>query len=231
VHRDCLSSASSNANRPVYASGFLGTRSASAWEKFRLRSFRFAAYEPEEFRFGGSAGMAVAHDLFDRDTRRVLQYEVLAARRSVRLSRDLFSLAMSNDLLARCVEDGAEVWDIWRRLQTALDNGTTVELSSDEIAHYSGAAELASDFYANCTNQERLLLESAQEDNQQIASRLRAAQHINGLLVKPRSWLAAACIFHWNRFGLTQPFLRRMAAAMAHCWNPDPCRIDAYERK
>ena len=112
-------------------------------EKDRLRSVRFAAYEPEEFRFGGSAGMSVAHDLFDRDTRRVLQYETLVARRSVHVCRDLFSVAMSNDLLARCLEDGAEVWDIWRRLQTALDDGSSVSISSKEIVEYCASVQLA----------------------------------------------------------------------------------------
>src|SRR5262249_38180165 len=86
-----------------------------------IRGFRFALYEPEVFRFGGPTGMEVAHDQFDRDSRIVLGLEGLPREEREADLRGAFSLRVIGDLFERCVEDGAEVWDLWKRVQRILD--------------------------------------------------------------------------------------------------------------
>src|SRR5207245_5891854 len=91
-----------------------------------IRGFRFTIYEPEIHRFGGEGGMDVAHALFDAGTEIVLSYETLPVAARHELGRHELSLANTSDLLARSLEDRAEIWDVWRRLQHLLSNHVTV---------------------------------------------------------------------------------------------------------
>ena len=179
-----------------------------------LRGFRFGLYEPETFRFGGEAGMVIAHDAFDRHTRLTLRYETLPPAEQATLPRRLFALLTVSDLFGRRVEDGAELWDIWRRLALAVGEPPPV-LSSEADLDGAGAALAGSpDFLGSLPPAARTLLDDACADNAAIVARLRAAEALGRLTVGPRAWLAALTLFHWNRLGLPLPDLRAMVSHM-----------------
>jgi thiopeptide-type bacteriocin biosynthesis protein len=180
-----------------------------------LRGFRFAVYEPERFRFGGAAGMDVAHDHFDGDSRLALRYETLADDDRAHLPRDLYSLIVTYDLCRRAVDDGAELWDVWRRLGVAVGgNLPTVGADASVTARDHAALALAPAFLATLPPPAVTLLADARALNEAIAARLHAAGVAGRLAIGPRAWLAAACVFHWNRLGLVLPDLRVMVARM-----------------
>jgi thiopeptide-type bacteriocin biosynthesis protein len=163
-----------------------------------LRSFRFATYEPEEFLFGGQAGMDIGHLHFDGDTRLALGYEALE---TPDLSRADLSLLVMNDLYLRFAEDRGEVWDIWKRIWAG--HGRPGLPDPDPVA-VSRCHELL-----NCANwQEHLavpthdLMDHARTHNADVALRLHAADRARRLDCGPRAFLAALCTFHWNRLGL-----------------------------
>jgi thiopeptide-type bacteriocin biosynthesis protein len=180
-----------------------------------IRGFRFAVYEPEIYRFGGPAGMAIAHDHFDRDTRRVLQYETLADADRATLPRDLYSLVVTNDLFGRRAEDTAEMWDIWRRLEAVIGGASAPGAGVPDARQALRASlMLEPEFVAMLTPAAAELVSEAQADNVHVAARLRAEEVAGRLAVGPRSWLTSACVFHWNRLGLTTDALRPMVARM-----------------
>jgi thiopeptide-type bacteriocin biosynthesis protein len=186
-----------------------------------IRSFRFAVYEPEEFRFGGPTGMAVAHHLFDLETRTALRYEALAPADRTGLPRDQLSLALSNDLFRRCVDDAAELWDIWQRLWRALGEPALppVENATD-LEQVRGAMLLVPEFTQGLTAPAVDLLRAGCADNAQIAARLHAAEMTGRLRIGKRSWLSTACVFHWNRFGLNVEDAGQMVSRMLGLLDP-----------
>ncbi|MHB8574591.1 MAG: thiopeptide-type bacteriocin biosynthesis protein [Dehalococcoidia bacterium] len=185
-----------------------------------IRGFRFAVYEPEQFRFGGPAGMTIAHAQFDADSRLALRYEALDDTGRAALPRDLFSLVKTNDLFVRCVEDGAEVWDIWQRLFAAV--GATVpalrdaDLSRERDALYGTPA-----FTRALTPSALSLQQDAQIANADTAARLHAAFAAQRLTVGLRGLLADLTIFHWNRLGFTTADLQPLTGRMLRLLDPD----------
>jgi protein-L-isoaspartate(D-aspartate) O-methyltransferase len=167
-----------------------------------IRGFRFVVYEPETYRFGGEAGMALAHAHFDAGARLVFAYETGGAEVREKVSRLAFSLANTSDLLSRTLGDAAENWDVWRRLYSAVGGG-------DHTASHTSAAEdwraafSGLDFLPADTSPELAgLVASAQTANAATANALRALADGGALSVGVRSWLTAATTFEWNRFGL-----------------------------
>lgn len=166
-----------------------------------IRGFRLTLYEPEESRFGGPVGMAIAHDHFDRSSRFALAYEALSGGEQASLSRHVLSAAMSNHLFAKAAEDQAEVWDVWSQLARSA-----TEFGGSATGPYDGslrsALELGGAFWDALTPSTSTLVERALEGNEATAERLRAASDAGRLMVGKRAWLAAATTFHWNQLGL-----------------------------
>jgi thiopeptide-type bacteriocin biosynthesis protein len=173
-----------------------------------IRSFRFGTYEPEVFRFGGQTGMAIAHEQFDRDSRLILRYETAVEQGTLDLPRERLSATLMLDLLQRCVEDQAEVWDVWQR-----------------IWHAHGCPPLAQDNQTDlATPADVSLLEESRAGNAQVACRLHAAEVARRLDCGPRAWLAQVCVFHWNRLGLEMAERVRLLSATLRSF--DPHRVD-----
>ena len=189
-----------------------------------IRAFRFARYEPERFRFGGQVGMAIAHEYFEGDSALALGYEMLdRSARSV-LPRRLLSVAVLNDLFSQCVDDGAEMWDIWCRLRTKLAipapaPGDTTAAEADRAA---ATVARAPAFLSDLSPATRALLDDADECNARVAGRLHAAQVTGRLDVGVRNWLSAACVFHWNRLDVAPADIARVVAWMDSVWSPHP---------
>jgi thiopeptide-type bacteriocin biosynthesis protein len=183
-----------------------------------IRSFRFSVYEPEQFRFGGPAGMAIAHDQFDLDSRIALAYESLLPAAQAGLPRDLLSLLAATDLFSRCVDDGAEMWDIWQRLRAAVGGGPTSAVQ--DVDRERSALSLTPEFVNGLAPEAVHLIEEARGGNERIAARLHAAVVAERLTIGVRSWLTGVCIFHWNRLGLTTEDLEPLTARMLAMFAP-----------
>jgi thiopeptide-type bacteriocin biosynthesis protein len=181
-----------------------------------IRGFRFAVYEPEIHRFGGLAGMAIAHEHFDHDSRLALRYETLPADDQIGLPRNLFSLAVVNDLFSRCVDDGAELWDIWQRLRRQVAAAAPIPAEDGgDLRREREALQLATAFADRLSPATATLLADARAGNAAIAARLHAAIVAERLHIGARAWLAAVCVFHWNRLGLTTDALGPMVARVS----------------
>jgi thiopeptide-type bacteriocin biosynthesis protein len=170
-----------------------------------IRSFHFATYEPEVFLFGGAAGLEIAHEHFDRDTRLVLEYEA----RAYATPHYVVSAAVLNDLFLRYVEDRGELWDIWMRVWHAHGAPRLPEV---EPLAPAGFDEFPDELGG--------LAQEARLGNARIASRLRAALVTRQLDCGPRAWLAQVAAFHWNRWGLGPAARMRILAAMLELLDP-----------
>jgi thiopeptide-type bacteriocin biosynthesis protein len=175
-----------------------------------IRGFRFGRYEPEEHRFGGPVGLAVAHDLFDRDSAVLLRYETLDEDGRRGIDRHGFALGGLDDLFLRCLDDQAEVWDVWKRLEALLDDPPP-------------AGTVPEQGWAGLDETGRALARDIAAGNTRAASALRAAADAGRLTTGVRSWLAAAAAFSWNRWGLPldPDRLARGVTAMTRRRTPD----------
>ena len=156
-------------------------------------------YEPELARFGGAAGLALAHDLFHRDTALALREVQLDPDAAPVLHRLALAVALAGDLVTPVVLDRTEVWDVWQRL--------------DSLARSSGlpARELAASFSTSEVAEilvepaDRLapalvpLLHEGRELAAIVAPRLREVALDGTLQIGVRTWLTAAVLFAWNR--------------------------------
>jgi protein-L-isoaspartate(D-aspartate) O-methyltransferase len=77
-----------------------------------IRSWTAGIYEPEEAAFGGSAGMTVAHELFDSDSRHILDY---LSRHPV-LGRRELGVLLCSALIRAAGLDWYEQGDVWARV-------------------------------------------------------------------------------------------------------------------
>jgi protein-L-isoaspartate(D-aspartate) O-methyltransferase len=199
----------------------LATWLAAAERGNDIRGYRFCVYEAETFRFGGLAGMAIAHHLFDHDSQATLQYETLSQDSRLGLSRDLFSLFQVNDLLAHSLEDRAEIWDVWQNLAHTLGaSDAHNSISAQKCVRVSEAITLAPAFKDKLSSEATELLDRVTQDNERVAQQLRDIVSAGRLKVGLRAWLRAAIVFHWNRLGLTRDELCIMTTTMVRLLCP-----------
>ena len=199
---------------------------AEAERRNDIRGFRFTTYEPEEARFGGPVGMAIAHDAFDVDSRDAIRYERLSEDQRPGFSRQTFSVAACSHLFRHSLGDQAEIWDVWQRLGRVVGShpvgpgtdGRAVE-SLAALALANGAAPDLTQLSADA----RLLLQERFERNLGIAGAIVAAANTGRLNVGLRAWLTALTIFHWNRVGLVHdlPGLAGVVADLCRALEPD----------
>jgi len=186
-----------------------------------IRGFRFGIYEPEAPRFGGPAGMGLAHEQFDRDSRTAVRYEMLSESERGGLPRERFSLFLINDLLARSLADKAEIWDVWQRIGRMLGGSVRGSIvSKTECSRARDVVTLEAALIRGLSPPANELLKEVSADNAHVAQRLRAIVSSGRLLIGLRSWLATAAIFHFNRLGLTNVEIGAMTATMNCLLNP-----------
>lgn len=176
-----------------------------------IRGFRFTVYEPETYRFGGEAGMALAHSHFEAGAELVLAYETANESLREKVSRLSFSLANTSDLLDRALADSAESWDVWSRLYSVIEGSDFDPPESQDGEPVVCGFE---NFLADPAPELADLIAAAQTANAKTADALRALADGGALSVGIRSWLTAAITFEWNRFGLPD-HLTDLAAALA----------------
>ena len=151
-----------------------------------ISSAHMSVYEAETRLFGGDEAMTAVHRYFEEDSLNAMQW-VAAARR-----RDPATLCshVVDDLFARGVEGGSEVWDAWHNVLdftgSALSGSHTIpKLNSRDVA----AAE-------------KQLLQAYRRANVRLINACRALQQNGRLTVGMRGLLAYVAMFHFNRYGL-----------------------------
>jgi thiopeptide-type bacteriocin biosynthesis protein len=174
-----------------------------------------AIYEPEEYAFGGPAGMSTAHGLFCADSRGVLAY---ARTASPPIGRREMSLLLISALLDAAGLDWFERGDVFAkvaRMRPSPPEGSEVKLAqlttqlrvltavpTAETLTSIGLSPLCMPWLGSFTDAGRALYQAAG----------------SGVLERGlRAVLAHVVIFHWNRLGLaavTQGILARAATAV-----------------
>ncbi|MEV4257432.1 thiopeptide-type bacteriocin biosynthesis protein [Spirillospora sp. NPDC049652] len=196
---------------------------AAATERGDLVGHRLAVYEPELHRFGGPAGMALAHRHWDHDTPLAVAYESMRSALPATIGASALWAAMVNHLLRLCLEDSAEVWDVWKRLDTLA--ATVGGEPSEDItsARAQELYEVSPDLVARLAPAEARLLRQAVTGNQRTARGLGALDFDGGLTIGKRAWLTANATFQCNRWGLgLRPAdLRSVTGAMTRLLQPD----------
>jgi thiopeptide-type bacteriocin biosynthesis protein len=170
-------------------------------------------YEPELFRFGNQRILEIVHEWFDADSLAWLRWEPLELRRGNRISREVISLVVLNDLLFTVLQDEAEVWDVWRRV--ALQHGFEPDESvkSGRMVSIAGLKQLTDPA-------EGEILECYERANRVLWAGIEAAAQQGNLALGPRSLLATMILFHWNRYGFSIEARRRILGQMLVAFDP-----------
>jgi protein-L-isoaspartate(D-aspartate) O-methyltransferase len=163
-----------------------------------IRGFRFGIYEPEEYRFGGPAGTAVAHEHLDGAARVALAFE----RRPGGLTRAELAANSVADLLQRSLDDSAEAWDVVQRLGRSLEMLVPEPGSGAPDAGLRAAARSDPTFLTVLSVDGRALVEDTHAVNAITALALRNLANAGRLHVGTRAWLVALATFQLNVLGL-----------------------------
>jgi len=169
-----------------------------------VRAWTPGIYEPETVAFGGPDGMDIAHELFHRDSRHVL--DELARRQQVSdppgLGRRELAILLFSASMRAAGLDLYEQGDVWarvaaerprsdralpERLRSAVRRLMTVDLGPHSSAVCDGRLAYLADWITTFAWAGR-----------QLADLNRSGQLQRGL----RAVLAHHLIFHWNRLGL-----------------------------
>lgn len=180
-----------------------------------LRGWRPAIYEPEAFRFGGPHGLALAHRHFDRDSRGVVRYFLWPERPPA----IFWSLVSVHALVRRVVDDGAEAWDVWKRLEQRVPppagpvHPGLLPLARDALLGGHALRALGDHAVA--------LLDDLARDADELAAGLLAAQSAGAMTVGPRAFITDLAQFHCNRMGHGPAALAELVALALACFD-DP---------
>jgi thiopeptide-type bacteriocin biosynthesis protein len=175
-----------------------------------------STYEPERDRLGGDAVLPAVHALFSADTDLWSAWIDLEASGRTSLLPAWMSLALQADLLGRGTEAREETWAIWaalHRLYTGAPPAGLTRASKPSLADPRALVRLAS------ADEQRLLARGFEVHTRLLAA-LREAEHNELLVGGARALLATVAAFHWNRWGLDQPTIASLCAAMVADLHP-----------
>jgi thiopeptide-type bacteriocin biosynthesis protein len=185
-----------------------------------------AIYEPEEYRFGGPAGMAVAHRLWSDDSKLVLEYECLSPARRGSVSRAALWALSVNELLRGALDDTAEAWDVWCRLADAVSRWQG-GAGSDPPPGYRAIAgalfEPSAHWLSLLRADVRSIVDRGRCLHGGVGEALKGLVAHGTLRTGRRAWLAANALFQANRWGLgLSPMdLGAVTLAMEQLLRPD----------
>jgi len=190
--------------------------------------FQCSTYEHEARRFGGDDGMAIAHQHWTLDSELVLEYECLSGASRGSIPRTALWATLVNDLFRETLDDSAEIWDVWCRLDEAF---TDLNAEFGDVRRLYNS--VAPGMFAGPKSWQELLpsalevmLKRAHNSNLEAANQLKMLLRGGALNVGVRSWLTANSIFQANRWGLGLNALELRAAvsAMRQYLEPDAGR-------
>jgi thiopeptide-type bacteriocin biosynthesis protein len=161
-------------------------------------------YEPETAAFGGTTGMAAAHDLFHADSRHILHYAALA---EPPVGRRELSILLCSSLLHGAGVEWYEQGDVWDRI--CQDRPLSPTADQEQVAAVS--RDVRHLLVTDTSPKEPLLrpggtasfaagwVEAFHAAGQTLGVAARTGMLNRGL----REILSYHVIFHWNRLGLT----------------------------
>jgi thiopeptide-type bacteriocin biosynthesis protein len=183
----------------------------SAEERNVLRGFRPGRYEPEAARFGGRAGMALAHGWFNADSCALLAYAALAPD-----ERGIGRLGLSALILDRLftafAEDPAELWDTWAQVAARLAG---IQATTSQEFPAMQPSWFTDEFVATLPAAVRSLLRGSFAASEGVARAARLlVDEPTPRVVSGRAWAVEAAIFHANRLGLAPGELSGLSGRM-----------------
>ncbi len=156
-----------------------------------IEGYAEVVYEPEQRLFGGAQAMAAVHRHFDADTS--LLVERLGLQRSTMphgvLATELWLALVCDDLVARCVVEGGECWDVYSSLQERHGPASATE----------ACEPLPKDIQFESLG-ERRLFEAYRESNQELASTLHRLGGAGALSAGLRAITESVVQFRFNRY-------------------------------
>lgn len=174
-------------------------------------------YEPEIYAFGGPQAMAVAHELFYRDSRCTLNY---LTRPAVTAARRELSILLCNLLMKAANQDWYERGDIWARVEAHRphDPAASPEQQSRMKAQLHRLMSVDLRPVSEPVRSGRRRFAARWIESFEQACRTLATLEQEGRLGRGiRDVLAHHILFHWNRLGITpasQATLARAARAV-----------------
>jgi|GEM_PF-2259521 len=170
-------------------------------------------YEPERFRFGNQRLLDITHEWFEADSLAWLRWEPLELRHGNKISREVLSLAILDDLFFNVLRDEAEVWDVWCRV--ALEHDLPLDTPARPVPAIviANVKQLANPV-------EREILDSYERANRTFGKGIETAARQGELVVGPRQLLATLTLFHWNRYGLSLEARRRIIGPLLRGLDP-----------
>ncbi|PJE93686.1 bacteriocin biosynthesis protein [Streptomyces carminius] len=159
-------------------------------------------YEPETVAFGGPKGMAIAHDLFHRDSVGVLDYH-----QHTDAGTDGFpdakatSLLMATVLLRAAGLEWGEQGDVWGQIEAR--RSLPDDVPPDKISAMTGPMRrlLTADVGHALDSGPLSLLKTWATGVQQSGRALEKTARQGSLRLGLRGILARHLLFHWNRMG------------------------------
>jgi thiopeptide-type bacteriocin biosynthesis protein len=148
-----------------------------------------SVYEPEYRLFGGALAMDAVHRYFEQDSLMAMRW--LEGSRSVDgVGSAALCLGVVDDLFARALQGGSEIWDAWNIVH---------ELSSTRSP---GPGDESAAFAVRLSKHETSMLRSYRRANAGLADALVSLWHQGSLGVGLRMLVAYVAMFHFNRYGL-----------------------------
>jgi thiopeptide-type bacteriocin biosynthesis protein len=173
-------------------------------------------YEPEQHRFGGPAGSAIAHAMLTATTRGWIAWESLRQRDEVELDAAVVALAIYDDFVRRVTSDVPEQWDVWCRLAqqyygvcSVPGHGRRSGLDLAQVCATGATGELA-------------ILDEIREHNARCADDLARSLRSGATTIGPRVFALTLATFHWNIWAIDRATLRRALALMISELDPVP---------
>lgn len=173
-----------------------------------IAAFTPAIYEPETLLFGGTASMAIVHELFTADSELWMRYHASPSFQASGPSWVL-SLSLLRHLFAGLGITDWEDLDVWDRVRTRTGRRIDAAIAQDPEFR-SVAAEIAQVWaqpdsqMASCPTQLQTLAAEAREKLAALGRKWQTkCSASEGTTIGPRAVAALFVIFHWNRAWLT----------------------------
>ncbi|HET6584858.1 MAG TPA: thiopeptide-type bacteriocin biosynthesis protein [Nannocystaceae bacterium] len=195
---------------------------ASEREAGRIRGWVRGVYEPECRRFGGPAGLAVAHDFLSASAAAYLQLAALRRDLDAPIDATIAAVAIYDVLVQHLGADRPERWDVWARL-AALYFGVRATPGTaarrDSAIDWSRLPGLAAPA-------ERDVLSSAFAAAKRVAGAFIDAVRTGDTELGPRTFAVTLATFHWNVWAVERSAVRQACDLMLAELDPCP-RMEA----
>jgi thiopeptide-type bacteriocin biosynthesis protein len=194
-----------------------------------ILSWTDGAYEPEAFQFGGELGLALAHEYFCVESMAVMAFHRIFAAGKNSIRPEQFSVLLIDALLRSAVEDEAEIWDVWCKMEltgrldrAAIQKYSATPQNSGVLTQRRSRGQLRAIHFGerSVSEPEHTLIESYRPQASLIGRKLHDLGQTGQLLWNTRHILPFWIIFHWNRMRFSFQAQKRMATYMVRLYSP-----------